>query len=104
MSKALKFTISVLCIAALTACVTPVFNGQPVIHRETIKISTGVARLVTESVEPVLLEEDKRIKCTRTLITGSQFPFTYCQTSEEYEDAIHYGHEILRNEQGAGTR
>ena len=79
-------------------------NGKPVVNRESIRISDGVARLVMQSEEPVVLEEDARIRCSQTLVTGSHIPFTYCQTREEYEDAVRRSQNVLRNEQGTGTR
>ena len=92
--------------ALLGACsgVPVQVNGQPVVNRESIRISDGVARLVMQSEEPVLLEEDDRIRCSPTMVTGSHMPFTYCQTREEYEDAIRRSQNLLRNEQGSGVR
>jgi hypothetical protein len=91
-------------IVVLTACASPEYRGQTVINRESIQISTGVASLVMDSDKPVVLEEDKRIICARTVVTGSRMPFTYCQTREEYEDYLRISQELIRNEQGTGVR
>lgn len=100
-------TVCVLLAAAtLGACsgVGVQMNGKPIVNRESIRISDGVASLVMQSEEPVVLEEDDRIRCSKTMVTGSHMPFTYCQTKEEYEDAIRRSQNLLRNEQGTGAR
>lgn len=97
----------VVCAAAALGACTGVgvqVDGKPIVNRETIRISDGVASLVMQSDEPVVLEEDDRIRCSKTLVTGSHMPFTYCQTREEYEDAIRRSQNVLRNEQGSGVR
>ena len=78
-------------------------RGAAVVNTESIQISQGVASLVMDSDEAVVLEEDPRIRCSKTVKTGSRIPFTYCQTREEYEDAVRVSQELIRNQQGSGA-
>lgn len=86
--------LAVFCL--LGACTPMRYDGQTIIHRESIRISQQVAAIIRESDRPVVLEEDSRIYCARKMVTGSHIPFTYCQTKSEYNEMIRLSKMALR--------
>ena len=98
-ANARRIIVAAALIPMLAACAgQQTLDGESVVNRETILISSGVRDLLLASDGPVTLETDPRIYCSTMTPTGSHIPVTYCRTRVEFDQQLAAGQAVLRRE------